>query len=65
MKGFLKYTLLWISQNLSVPFWMVGHVHLMTSVYADIHEVLASLGMNILVAVGFIIGYFEEKNNKK
>ena len=65
MKGFLKYTLLWISQNLSVPFWMVGHIHLMTSVYADIHEVLASLGMNILVAVGFIIGYFEEKNNKK
>ena len=65
MKGFLKYTLLWISQNLSVPFWMVGHVHLMTSVYADIHEVLASLGMNILVAVGFIVGYFEEKNNKK
>ena len=65
MKGFLKYTLLWISQNLSVPFWMVGHVHLMTSVYADIHELLASLGMNILVAVGFIVGYFEEKNNKK
>ena len=65
MKGFLKYTILWISQNLSVPFWMVGHVHLMTSVYADIHEVLASLGMNILVAVGFIVGYFEEKSNKK
>ena len=65
MKGFLKYTLLWISQNLSIPFWMVGHVHLMTSIYADIHEVLASLGMNILVAVGFIVGYFEEKNNKK
>jgi hypothetical protein len=65
VKGFLKYTLLWISQNLSIPFWMVGHVHLMTSIYADIHEVLASLGMNILVAVGFIVGYFEEKNNKK
>ena len=65
MKGFLKYTLLWISQNLSIPFWMVGHVHLMTSIYADIHEVLASLGMNILVAVGFLVGYFEEKNNKK
>ena len=65
MKGFLKYTLLWISQNLSVPFWMVGHVHLMTSVYEDIHEIVASIGMNILVAVGFIVGYFEEKNNKK
>jgi len=44
---------------------MVGHVHLMTSIYADIHEIVASIGMNILVAVGFIVGYFEEKNNKK
>jgi len=65
MKGFLKYTILWISQNLSIPFWMVGHVHLMTSVYEDIHEILASMGMNILVAIGFIIGYLEEKKGKK
>jgi hypothetical protein len=65
MKGFLKYTILWISQNLSIPFWMVGHVHLMTSVYEDAHEVLSSLGMNILVAIGFIIGYLEEKKSEK
>jgi hypothetical protein len=65
MKGFLKYTILWVSQNLSIPFWMVGHVHLMTSIYADIHEILASMGMNILVAIGFIIGYLEEKKSKK
>jgi hypothetical protein len=65
MKGFLKYTILWVSQNLSIPFWMVGHVHLMTSVYADIHEILASMGMNILVAIGFIIGYFEETKKEK
>jgi hypothetical protein len=65
MKEFLKYTILWVSQNLSIPFWMVGHVHLMTSIYADIHEILASMGMNILVAIGFIIGYLEERKNKK
>jgi hypothetical protein len=65
MKKFLKYTILWVSQNLSIPFWMVGHVHLMTSIYADIHEILASLGMNILVAIGFIIGYFEETKKEK
>jgi hypothetical protein len=65
MKGFLKYTILWISQNLSIPFWMVGHVHLMTSIYADAHEILASMGMNILVAIGFIIGYLEEKKSEK
>ena len=61
MQGFLKYTILWISQNLSIPFWMVGHVHLMNNVYEDIHEILASLGMNLLVAIGFVIGYLEEK----
>ena len=65
MKGFIKYTLLWVSQNLSIPFWTIGHIHLMTTIYADIHEVLASLGMNIIVALGFIIGYFEERNTKK
>jgi hypothetical protein len=47
----------WISQNLSIPFWMVGHVHLSINVYQDIHEILMSFGMNIIVAVGFIIDY--------
>jgi hypothetical protein len=51
----------WISQNLSVPFWMVGHVHLSVNVYEDIYEILASFGMNILVAAGFIIDYLEQK----
>jgi hypothetical protein len=52
-----KFLLVWISQNLSIPFWMVGHVHLSTNVYADIHEILMSCGMNIIVAIGFIIDY--------
>jgi len=64
MKHFIKYTLVWISQNLSIPFWMVGHVHLMTSVYADIHEIIMSLGMNIIVAVGFIIDYKDSRNER-
>ncbi len=61
MKYFLKYTLLWVSQNLSIPFWMVGHIHLMTTVYEDIHELLMSLGMNIIVAIGFYIGWRDYK----
>ena len=61
MKHFIKYTLVWISQNLSIPFWMVGHVHLMTSVYEDIHELLMSMGMNIIVATGFIIDYLDSR----
>ena len=65
MRSFLKYTVVWISQNLSIPFWMVGHVHLMTSVYQDIHEIIMSFGMNLIVALGFIIDYREQvKNNK-
>ena len=52
-----KFLLVWISQNLSIPFWMVGHVHLSTNVYADIHEILMSFGMNIIVAIGFVIDY--------
>jgi hypothetical protein len=49
MKYFLKYALSWISQNLSVPFWMVGHVHLTVNVYEDLYEILASFGMNAIV----------------
>jgi len=64
VKHFLKYLVVWISQNLSIPFWMVGHVHLMTSVYADIHEIVMSFGMNIIVAIGFIIDYKETKHEK-
>ena len=67
MIHFLKYSLSWISQNLSVPFWMVGHIHLSTNVYADLHEILASIGMNLIVAAGFIhdfIEYKKEKTNK-
>ena len=65
MKGFLKYTLLWVSQNLSIPFWTIGHIHLMTSIYEDLHEIIASIGMNIIVALGFIIGYLEERKREK
>ena len=60
MKRLIKFTTVWISQNLAIPFWTIGHVHLMTSVYADIHEVLMSLGMNIIVFVGFIINFIDD-----
>lgn len=62
MKHFLKFLLIWISQNLAIPFWMIGHVHLMTTIYQDIHEILASLGMNVLVLIGFILDYKQTKN---
>ena len=40
MMKFIKFILIWISQQLAIPFWMVGHFHL-------------SLGMNVVVAIGF------------
>lgn len=64
MKNFITHLLVWISQNLSVPFWMIGHVHLTMNVYQDIHEIIVSCGMNILVAIGFIIDYRKQKQNK-
>ena len=62
---FLKFLLLWISQNLSVPFWVVGHVHLSINVYKDIYEILASLGMNIIVGIGFWINWKDYKKENK
>jgi hypothetical protein len=56
-RGFIKFTIIWISQNLAIPFWVVGHVHLSLNVYRDIHEILMSVGMNIIVAIGFYLDY--------
>lgn len=64
MKHFIKYLIVWISQNLSIPFWTIGHIHLMTTIYADIVEIIASMGMNIIVAAGFIIDYLEQRKNE-
>ncbi len=59
---FLKFTIIWISQNLAIPFWIVGHVHLSLNIYEDVTELGASIGMNIIVLIGFILDY---KNNTK
>ncbi len=61
MLKFIQFTLIWISQNLAIPFWIVGHIHLSINVYKDIHEILASVGMNVIVLIGFMLDY--KKNN--
>jgi hypothetical protein len=60
---FIRYTIIWISQNLSIPFWVVGHVHLTMNAYEDLVEILSSVGMNILVAIGFWLSWKDHKNN--
>ncbi len=63
MRRFIEFALIWYSQQMAIPFWMIGHVHLSLNTYKDLHEIIASVGLNILVAIGFIIDF--KQNNKK
>ena len=58
---FIKFTLVWISQQLAIPFWIVGHIHLSIHSFHDMYEILSSIGMNIIVAIGFFIDYKQQK----
>jgi hypothetical protein len=60
---FLKYTVKWIASNLSIPFWIVGHIHLTVNIYEDIYEILASVGMNLIVAIGFWLEWKDTNKN--
>jgi hypothetical protein len=64
-KQFIRFTVIWVACNLSIPFWVVGHVHLTVNVYEDIYEIIASMGMNIVVAVGFWLNWKDESKIKK
>ena len=63
MRNFIEFLLIWISQNLAIPFWVVGHIHLSIHDFHDVVEIVSSLGMNMIVAVGFVIDY--RNQNKK
>ena len=58
---FIKFTLILISQQLAIPFWIVGHIHLSIHSFHDLYEILSSIGMNIIVAIGFYIDYKQQK----
>jgi|TARA_R110000824_G_scaffold373625_1_gene564012 hypothetical protein len=66
MKKFITFLLIWISQQLAIPFWLVGHVHLSFNwdVYSDAKILFASLGMNLIVAVGFWLDYKQYSKTK-
>jgi hypothetical protein len=61
MKKLIKFTLIWISQNLAIPFWIVGHIHLTWNIYSDISELMTSIGLNIIELIGFIIDFKENR----
>jgi len=58
---FLKFFLIWVSQNLAIPFWVVGHIHLSIHSFHDAVEILSSLSMNIIVLIGFMYDYEKQK----
>ncbi len=58
---FVKFLLIWISQNLAIPFWVVGHIHLSVHTFHDLYELLSSVGMNVIVAIGFILDYRNDR----
>jgi len=48
---------------MSIPFWVIGHVHLSINVYEDWKEYGASFLMHLFVGVGFYLDY--KKNAKE
>lgn len=58
------YAIRWIGSNMAMPFWIVGHIHLTMNVYEDIYEILASFGMNIIVALAFWMDWNDQKKIK-
>jgi len=58
---FIKFLIIWISQNLAIPFWVVGHIHLSVHNFHDVIEILSSVGMNLIVAIGFILDYKNDR----
>ena len=65
MKHFIKFFVVWFSQNLAIPFWVVGHVHLSLNIYDDLIKYGSSALMHILVAIGFFIDWKESKKQNE
>ena len=58
---FVKFTLIWISENLANPLWVVGHVHLSIHSFHDLVEIFSSIGMNLIVGIGFYLDYKNDR----
>ena len=65
MKQFITFLVIWISQNLAIPFWVVGHIHLSIHNFHDLVEIFSSIGMNIIVGIGFWLDYKSNLNEQR
>jgi len=63
VKEFVRFFLIWYSQQMAIPFWVLGHVHLHFVDYGAFYEYLASLLMHLMVAVGFWLDWKQSKKN--
>ena len=61
MGNLVKFFIVWYSQNMAIPFWVIGHINLSINVYEDWQVYGASIIMHIMVLVGFVIDYKESK----
>lgn len=64
MKKFIQFSLIWYSQQMAIPFWVVGHIHLSIATYDDIYEIFTSIGLNLIVLIGFILDYKKTKKHE-
>ena len=62
MRAFLKFSLIWYSQQFAIPFWVVGHVHLHLTDYHQVVELLMSIAMHAAVAVGFWLDWVQVRD---
>tara|TARA_R110000824_G_scaffold58774_2_gene158557 strand:- start:8100 stop:8303 length:204 start_codon:yes stop_codon:yes gene_type:complete len=53
IREFLKFSLVWYSQQFAIPFWIIGHIHLHLNDYHAIIELSSSAIMHIMVGFGF------------
>lgn len=59
---FLRFFVKYVASKLSIPFWMVGHVHLTMNVYDDLVEIFMSLGLNFIVFLAFWFEWMDSKS---
>lgn len=59
---FIRFAVKWVGNNLAVPFWVVGHVHLSVNVYEDVIEIVSSIGMNVVVLIALWLDWKDSNN---
>jgi hypothetical protein len=57
IKKFTIFFLIWYSQQMAIPFWVIGHVHLHFANWHNLYEYSLSIFLHLMVAVGFWIDW--------